>query len=1191
MKKSSIILSLLTLTAALASLPALGELTYLKKNTPYIEKIPIEKISSSVSNPHAPIEKLLDDNKNTEWISWQESWILTENYSEHKDFSNISVDNLYTKSITNGDRVLKVSAIEPTPDGQEGYRKWRQYRLFDNLQNLSQDIKYRLQLRYRGNIAANDAVRVFLGQFSPQGETEKQNGSIHLLDVPTEWTIAEFEFNKLPKNIDNGFCCMQPQTYPGILEVDWAVLSYFDENAETQPLYTYDYTSDNYSTETNPCTGGDSGNVSIVNDNTEGKFLVSKFNGGWFQFPITADLPTLNLQPKTTYKVEIEMKGEKEGKSIRWWVGDKSSYAEYSTKYDLNYGTDWGTSILTFSTPENVPNDKPAVIKIQPGGDPGKIQIKSVKIFEYPKLGTNEGSPLFSDDNDENRKYTQVKDGVIYSNPLADRRKIIVSFGTPSEGEPLKYQKDHKYAVSYNLKYSVNGTVQAELHKTGGENPDDNIIGESEETKIIAGSTQQIRSVAYAGEDVNYSPAVVLDLGYNVGDVEVSNLRVYDITTDVAAQNDVPNPKVNKAEQQDFTRNMTTQQITVMEGLKFEAGTTYTVTVRMKSTEDGRLCLKLGDYQPDSKYRSLSYKNFAKSPDTWQDVIFENVTAPADVSTDNPGTLTLQLQTQNGIGGGDTSTNGVDNYEGEVTIQVVKVLPSNWVEEVISSMDYTNVNEYPYGTYDHGTGAYPRIKDGKLIVKDYIANGWNGNDIFDLKDGFSNIDLAKTFRFFATSKGTLQTDLRVRFGRDGAMIIGNLPVNTVLGETYVDLKDGQPYQIAPDGKLMLQTFSTIGDIEIEKWRLVTNKNERVVWFTNGLGTATGLNSYGDTYNNYKITNEGLVLNPQYNTQIIVEKDENNDNIPLTWGKQYPVSFDIKAPAGDYVVSLGDGDVKDSKVITVPGGVKPDADGFVHKELVFNSVPADNGKLTITPNQYAGTIYIKNVSISEGSPAISQGDMIGTDFFKVELKDGYTMKKDGDYFFHIGYVPFGDGLSNCTPKKFLIQGSTNDTDFTNIGTYEVQDWDNGNAHIGSVNNPVRNIPEGTKYLRFYCMENEGDDYTTAVCFPQDDFDSKTNGYVGKMMRLTRFAIYRQDEITDPQGATTSTWALPLLTRFQIEANGKKYAYPGARLRDMIGIHKAYTNTSELFGVDTRDITNGYWDTTLPYNIQMVEEKRK
>ena len=210
------------------------------------------------------------------------------------------------------------------------------------------------------------------------------------------------------------------------------------------------------------------------------------------------------------------------------------------------------------------------------------------------------------------------------------------------------------------------------------------------------------------------------------------------------------------------------------------------------------------------------------------------------------------------------------------------------------------------------------------------------------------------------------------------------------------------------------------------------------------------------------------MSPQYNTKPIAE------NVNLTWGKQYPVSFDIKAPAGDYIVSLGDGDVNDSKVITVPGGVTPDADGFVHKELVFNSVPAEAGELTIAPMQYTGTISIQNVSISESTPAISEGDIIGTDFITVQLEDSYTMKSDGEYFFHIGYMPFGDGLSNCTPKKFLIQVSTDGTNFRNIGTYEVQDWDNGNAHIGSVNNPVRNIPEGTKYLRFYCMENEVDD---------------------------------------------------------------------------------------------------------------------
>lgn len=1171
MKKSSIILSLLTLTAALASIPALGELAYLKKNTPYIEKVPIKKITSLVSNGHAKIDNLLDDNKNTEWISWQENLILTENYSSHKGFSDISVDNLITTSTTVGDGFLKVLAINTTPEEETGNRKWRQYRVFQGL-DLSKDITYKLRLKYRGNIASdevNNKIKVALGEYNP-------NESVEEIDVPTEWVVKEVIFKNLPQDITNGWCSIQPGYYPGIIEVDWAVLSYLDENAGIQPLYTYDYITGNHS-----FSGVNSENVDIETNEQDGQYLVAKTNTDWYQFPITADAPQLLLKPKTTYKVEIVMKGEKEGNGVRWWVGDKSSFAEYSTLYDLNYGTDWGTSELTFSTPENVSTATPAVIKIQPGSYPGKIQIRSVKIYEYPNV-TNEGEPYFSGDNDENPKYTEVKDGIIYSNPLTDRRKIIVAYSEGEDGKKLVYQKDHSYAVCYNLKYSVDGTIQAELHKSGNTNPDDNIIGESRETKIIAGATQQIRSVAQASVDATTNPAVVLDLGYNVGDVEVSNLRVYDITTDIAPQNSSTNSTVTKPESQEFTGNMTTQLVEVMNDLTLHNNETYTVTVKLKATKAGSLCMKLGRAFPGEGPRRVVNQNFNGPGENATVSDWQLLTFTASPNLDDPenplnyngnGLLALQLQ----------KPVGTDAYDGEVTIQVVKITSDRWEDgKEVCSRDFSK-DQYPGDPFPAST--YPKIEDGKLVVKEY-----NGNDIqFTVATGLGYIDQARTYKIYMTSKVTenenKDTKIRVLLGDYNQMAVKNeLEVKATENYSTTDgiLNDPGQYFTRPNNSfLLLQTRGTSGDIEIESLRVVQNANEQAVWFNDGEGTATGLAPNGNLYTNYKITNEGLVLNPQYNTKPIAE------NVNLTWGKQYPVSIDINAPAGDYVVSLGDGDVNDSKVITVPGGATPDADGFVHKELVFNSVPAENGKLTITPQQYVGSITIKNVSISEGTPAISAGDMIGTDFFTAELADGYTMKKDGDYFFLIGYVPFGDGLSNCTPKQFLIQGSTNGTNFRNIGTYEVQDRDKGNAYIGSVNNPVRNIPDGTKYLRFYCMDTEGDDYTTAVCYPSEqDANNKQNAYVGQMMRVTRFAIYRQDEITDPQGSVegAKTWALPLLTRFQIEANGQQYAYPGARLRDMIGIHKAYTNTSELFGVDTRDITNGYWDTTLPYNKQ-------
>ncbi|MDE5996625.1 MAG: hypothetical protein K2G77_00270, partial [Muribaculaceae bacterium] len=714
MKKSSIILSLLALTAALAALPALGELTYLKKNTPYIEKVPIKEITSLVSNNHAKIENLLDDNKNTEWISWKETRLLKEDYDEaNRYFSNISIDDLGTKSSTTGNYLLTVSGIETTPQGQEGLRQYRQFRLFDNL-NLQKDLKYSLRVRYRGTIASNgtnNRVKVALGDFTNESATN--------LDVSTDWVVKEIEFDNLPSDINPGFCSMQPGYYEGMLEVDWAVLSYLDP--EASPTNLYDYST-----------------ISTIPETAHGREYITIENGiltesyeepntdptkaAWVQFDAT---PTFKLKPNTTYSIKVNIKGGDNKTAVQCWVGTTNwPPLDIAPNKSLSYNnTDFSYSTITFTTPpvadidqkyldaeKNINN---VVLRIQPGTYPDKIEIKSVEIYEYT-TEYNNGEDVIPGWDTTNAKYTKSEDGIIYSYPLPGRRKVIVGH----DGS-LKFVENKTYAVTYGIKYSVNGTVTTQLHNTNGSTAI--VTGESDAITIEAGQTKNVRSsiLANVSTTENQAGAVVLDLGYNVGDVEVSNLRVYDITTSIPAKDSSTVTHRSEAGPIDLTGNMTTQLVEVMNGLTLRNEETYTVTVKLKATKAGSLCMKLGRAFPEEGTRRVINQNFngpgeGATVSDWQLLTFtarpENNDNGTSLNYNGDGRLSLQLQ----------KPEGTDAYDGEVTIQVVKISSSIWKDgETVASINYADVSDYTFGTFRNGESDYPQVKDSKLIIDDY----------------------------------------------------------------------------------------------------------------------------------------------------------------------------------------------------------------------------------------------------------------------------------------------------------------------------------------------------------------------------------------------------------------------------------------------------------------------------------------
>ncbi len=1319
MKKSSIILSLLTLMAAIATLPALGDLNYLKNNYTYLEKIPIKEISSYTNNKDKETGKLLDNNKNTEWISWKENVIWAEDYSQPRYFTSTIIDGVNEGTSTDKNNTEATIANNSLTVPATG-AKYRQFRIFDSSVNpelkLLKAGTYTLTMRYRGEVADNSAT-AFFGTWN--GNSEEK-----VIGVPSDWETRTFDFT-LPNDITNPdaevFCAIQPRSNAGTFEVDWAELSYqapttilpkisemapddylngqyadfltlengIIDTYKTDGLYQFrvaegiNLVKDNYYKATIQIQGTVSGElvlwcgsfngkkftvpttdintveiefgncitdsyntylaiqtsdlsneeyhsyaghirvkqVILEHRDVEGNWVVDKtVNYRDFQnwpYKTTDDyIPSLVTEngktvakvtnpgnaysfrlgdnisiPKGKYKLQLNIKANDTGK-IHFMVGTGTSYADYQyDSFDLNVSPE--SDVIT-SEPLTLDKENGYWIVCQPndggGNYNGDFDIESVDLIPYPAQPSfsirNEGTATYNDTSGHTEIYTDNENNsIIRSYPLPTTRKVIVAMGnggyTAEQYNNLSgfdFENDKIYTVSFNITGTKAGSVTTYLACNTSFNSDWNTssaIGKSETIGFEPGVTKKVYTKIRTTGSTNGwgTGTVVLDLGYNLGSIEVSDLKVMDNYDPNIRDHEFAKgtPHMQNGILNSYD-NMTLQQFIVMDNLTIKTDDTYTITVRMKATQAGKLCMKLGGWNPNAN-RQMRFKNFPASSD-WQDITFTVTGVPEP----NDGMLSLQLQTPN-AGETDESAGGSNNYGGIVIIQMVKITSDSWADDKSNEIkwDYTGMETYPYEKYN---AEYPKIENNKLIIKDYVANGATRSQ-FLLDDAVNNLDTNRSYRLYLTAKGTEATRFRTLLGQwgDGTMAVGEtLPVNTELSETFVQYDRAR----VKNNIIVLQTPDTKGTIEIEGWRLAPNAYERTEVYTASFTQPVSINSY----NNFEITGEGLQVNVQGNKKNIIE------NLSLESGKTYMAEFDIKAAAGRYVVSLGNNEISQVREIEI---TSEEADKLITKTVEFGPNGADYGTLSITPVGYTPSLEVQNGKVMTYTPAFNSGDKIGTDFFDVELKDNYILDGEGKYLFHIGYATNGINLADGTPRNIMICGSNDGRNYERLGTYEVGEWSNGNAFVSTVTNPLNNISSNMKYLRFYCLDNEGGE--TAICFPKDqngNYD-QDNAYIGSMLRMTRFGIYKQStmfatdkakygyDLKDDIYEKYDMWAIPVITRFQIEALGQKYAYPGATLNDMLGVKKDVEVCGELFDNDNLGkqwARTTYWDTTWP-----------
>ncbi|MDE6295123.1 MAG: hypothetical protein K2M03_03580, partial [Muribaculaceae bacterium] len=151
----------------------------------------------------------------------------------------------------------------------------------------------------------------------------------------------------------------------------------------------------------------------------------------------------------------------------------------------------------------------------------------------------NEGNVTYGTDNPNHRSINTVQENgitnsIILSYPLPETRKFIAAV---ADGKQL--EANHTYIVTYNIKSAKEGAVTTllanynDLNNAYNNNSSwnawntSNAAGTSASIKLQPGVTQTVRTSITPNQNLNPA-SVVLDLGYNLGAIEVTDLKICD---------------------------------------------------------------------------------------------------------------------------------------------------------------------------------------------------------------------------------------------------------------------------------------------------------------------------------------------------------------------------------------------------------------------------------------------------------------------------------------------------------------------------------------------------------------------------------------------------------------------------------------------------------------------------------------
>ncbi len=373
MKKSSIILSLLTLTAALASLPALGQspIFYEPDITKYqfTDKVPLTSNNQTgngkawiqVTHDGEHINNLVNENEAT-WTSVTNGDYVQNLEHYDKDASNYtfttSTENRGSwewTTITNG------TILRAHP--QDG--SWKQFRVVENIK-VEEGESYVLSAWVRGSKEDLTHAKVYFGT-GGGNENYFKNApdGLSSFEIHEDWTLIEIPYGPATAAAGNStskfYCEIQRRGYTGDLEVKDVKLT----TSNKKIIHSADYANGDAFT-------GKSyeGTARIKEENGMRTLAISHSIGS---FKLYRDI---NLSAGTVYKAKIQISGSVEG-NVTLQLGSSEKQIALPVRNDDTFG-----EVEVIFDPQN--NDKNgANLILKPDNYAGTIKVQSTTLYSY----------------------------------------------------------------------------------------------------------------------------------------------------------------------------------------------------------------------------------------------------------------------------------------------------------------------------------------------------------------------------------------------------------------------------------------------------------------------------------------------------------------------------------------------------------------------------------------------------------------------------------------------------------------------------------------------------------------------------------------------------------------------------------------------------------------------------------------
>ncbi|MDE6339830.1 MAG: hypothetical protein K2K97_08610, partial [Muribaculaceae bacterium] len=242
---------------------------------------------------------------------------------------------------------------------------------------------------------------------------------------------------------------------------------------------------------------------------------------------------------------------------------------------------------------------------------------------------------------------------------------------------------------------------------------------------------------------------------------------------------------------------------------------------------------------------------------------------------------------------------------------------------------------------------------------------------------------------------------------------------------------------------------------------------------------------------------------------------------------------------------------------------------------------------------SGDIQIDSVEIKEVYAAVDGDSSMGYDYFDISLPE--DIKKDDIYYVNISRSESGVP-SGAIPIRFRVVALNESGDAVEEGEYVIGGFSNMAKALHNekvfdkdvalsqfVRVEIGKTPAaGSKTLRLYCTRNASNQLV--VC--QETDGATTTNISVPAIEINEVGLYKLVPWKYTFAENNATWVMPMISRFQIEANNVRGNYPGESIKDAVdGFSRTedarYTNTGrELFDSDAGSV----WQTNQNTQVQ-------